>query len=235
MSRKFVIDRDPYDEGYIMYNRKNIEINPGVTILIGCNGAGKTTLLYNLKAQLKKDDVPLLYYNNLNDGGSHSVSRHMFEGNISLGALMMMSSEGENIMNNIGSLASKLRKFIVTGDNGDKIERLAKSLHKINNGEEKEEKISNERWILLDAIDSGLSIDHVVYLKDLFKCVLEDELAADKEIYVVASANEYELAADNNCFDVGKGKYVDIKSYDDYKKAILASRKKKDKRYKKED
>ena len=121
----------------------------------------------------------------------------------------------------------------MTGDNGDKIERLAKSLKKLR-GEDKEEIVSNERWILLDAVDSGLSIDHVVELKGLFKLVLEDTAAADKEIYIVASANEYELAAGNQCYDVGKSKYVDIKSYDDYKKAILASRAKKDKRYKKD-
>ena len=109
MSRDFKIERDPYDEGYIMYNRANITINPGVTVLIGCNGSGKTTLLEILKSELKANNVPVLYYNNLYDGGSSSVSKHMFEGDIEFGALLMTSSEGESNMHNIGTLASKLR------------------------------------------------------------------------------------------------------------------------------
>lgn len=228
MSRKFKIDRDPYDEGYIMYNRANIEINPGITILIGCNGAGKTTLLHTFESQLKANNIPVLYHDNLTNGGSNSVSKHMFEGNIELGALLLTSSEGESIMHNIGDLAANLRGFIKTGELNNRISRLVKSLRKAS-GDPEEEICSNERWILLDAVDSGLSIDHVVELKNFFNVVLED--ANDKEIYIVASANEYELAAGNPCFDVAKSKYVDIKSYDDFKKVILASRAKKDKRY----
>lgn len=32
----------------------------------------------------------------------------------------------------------------------------------------------NERWILLDAMDSGFSIDNVIEMKDLFQLVLND-------------------------------------------------------------
>lgn len=234
MSRGFKIGRDPYNEGYIMYSKANITINPGVTVLIGCNGAGKTTILHHLHNQLKKENIPVMFYNNLTNGGSNSVSKLLFEGDIELGALMMTSSEGENIMNNIASLASKLRKFIMTGDDGDKMNRLVKSLAKLNGENEEEKEIPNERWILLDAVDSGLSIDNAVELKRLFQIILEDDLG-DLQVYIVVSANEYELAADNPCFDVFKSNYVDINSYYDYKKAIMTSRAKKDKRYKKED
>ena len=84
-------------------------------------------------------------------------------------------------------------------------------------------------WILLDAIDSGLSIDNLVNLRDFFQCVLDDQ--KDRHIYIVVSTNSYELTEDANCFDVISGRYVDIDSYDDFKKAIMASYEKKKKRY----
>lgn len=51
------------------------------------------------------------------------------------------------------------------------------------------------------------------------------------ELYIVVSANAYELAAGENCFDVIGGKYVRFGGYDEYRKFVLKSRKEKDKRY----
>ena len=45
MSRKINLYRDYYDEGFNLYKKRVIEINSGVTVLVGCNGIGKTTLL----------------------------------------------------------------------------------------------------------------------------------------------------------------------------------------------
>ena len=55
MSRKIKTWKDPYDEGFSTCRRKEIEINPGVTVLVGCNGAGKSTLLHNIRDELKKE------------------------------------------------------------------------------------------------------------------------------------------------------------------------------------
>jgi len=48
---------------------------------------------------------------------------------------------------------------------------------------------------------------------------------------IVISANEYELANGEQCFDVNLGKYLTFDDYESYKKFILKSRKLKDKRY----
>ena len=48
--------------------------------------------------------------------------------------------------------------------------------------------------------------------------------------YIVVSANEYEMANNENCLDVCKGKYIKFKDYDEYKEFILESRKIKDSR-----
>ena len=61
---------------------------------------------------------------------------------------------------------------------------------------------------------------------------LLDFLVNGYELYIVVSANEYELVNGEECFDVMNGKYVRFKNYDDFKKFIMRSREKKDKRYK---
>lgn len=82
----------------------------------------------------------------------------------------------------------------------------------------------------MDAVDSGLSIDAVVDIKEgLFNTILNHY--ADRDIYIVASANEYELVRGEKCFDVVNCKYVPIKSYEKYRSVILRSREIKNKRY----
>ena len=102
-------------------------------------------------------------------------------------------------------------------------------LDKKNGIEPEPEELSNERWILLDAIDSGLSVDNVVDVKELlFKTILEHNFG--KEIYIVVSANEYELARNEKCFDVYNGKYIKINNYEEYRDFILKSKEEKNER-----
>ena len=87
-------------------------------------------------------------------------------------------------------------------------------------------------FILLDAIDSGLSIDYVIELKkDLFKTILSDTLSKGIETYIVVSANEYEMARNEKCFLIPDMKYKTFKNYDEYRDFIIESRNKKNKRY----
>ena len=229
MGRQFKTWRDPYDSGFSTCRRKEIEINPGVTVLVGYNGAGKSTLIHNIKAELKEKNVPTFFYDNEKNGGSNSISESFFYNDITFAATAMCSSEGENIQLNLGKIATKLRKFIETGENDRLSDRLAKAFR----DKEEEEIVSNERWILLDAMDSGYSIDNVIDMKDFFKLVIDDAKEHEKEVYIVISSNEYELAHKSNCFDVMEGKYISFASYDEYKKFILRTREKKDRRYNK--
>lgn len=81
-------------------------------------------------------------------------------------------------------------------------------------------------------MDSGYSIDNVIEMKKFFQMIIEDAKTFDVEVYIVVSSNEYELVHDSNCFDVMEGKYLRFDCYEDYKKFILRSKEKKDKRYK---
>lgn len=229
MSRKIKLWENPYGDGSL-YNKKYITFNPGLTVLVGCNGIGKTTLLRNIKASLKDKDIPYITFDNLQDGGDNAREKAGFEKDFSFLAASITSSEGENIVMNIGNLAAKLRHFISTGENGDKMSEFIELINSNLKLNKKKSINTNERWILLDAIDSGLSIDNVCEIKYLFETIFNDTKSQDKDIYIIASANEYELANGENCLDVINGKFVKFKDYEDYKNLILMTRKEKEKR-----
>lgn len=233
MSRKFKLQNKYYGEEYRMYKRVNIEIQEGLTVLVGCNGIGKTTLLHQIKDQLKKANIPVISFDNLKEGGSRAISSAGFYGDFAFMGTAMSSSEGENIVMNISKLASSLRPFIKTGKSGKNDDALSKAFAKALWGdttEEKEDEVPNERWLLLDAIDSGLSVDNIVDIKEyLFKTIFEDR--EDLKIYIIVSANEYEMARGEQCFDVHNGKYITFSDYEDYRNFVLKSKDNKNKRY----
>ena len=222
--------RNPYDCGFSTTRLKNITIKSGVTILVGCNGAGKTTLIKNITEQLKKENTPYYVFDNLYSGGKKSISKMVDSNNIEKVALMLSSSEGENITNNICDILEKARCFIKTGDSDVyKTNKILKFLKNINQDEEPI--ISNERWFLFDAIDSGYSIDNIVEFKEILNLMILDSKKMKKDLYIIVSANSYEMANNENCFDVMSGKYIRFKDFNEYKKFIIKTRKRKEKRY----
>lgn len=206
--RNFKIDRDPLGIGTNLYKKDSIDIYPGVTIVVGCNGSGKTTFLKCIKQILENENAKCIYFNNLTDGGTSAVSEAIFYGNTLFAAEAMCSSEGENIIMNICKLASEIGNFITK--NSD----------------------AKELWILMDAIDSGLSIDNIIDIKDLFNIILKDDRNSNKDVYIIVNANSFELACDERCLDVRNMKYVNLHTYNAYKKFIMNSRESKDKRHK---
>jgi hypothetical protein len=107
--------------------------------------------------------------------------------------------------------------------------KFAKCFGNTDNDESEKEPVK-ERWILLDAIDSGLSVDNIVKLKEeLFKTILEYN--EGNEIYIIVSANEYEMARQEQCFDVYNGKYITFNDYEEYRQFILETNEIKLQRY----
>ncbi|MBQ2396251.1 MAG: AAA family ATPase [Bacteroidales bacterium] len=195
--RNFKINQYPYNESEKFYYKDNITFQPGVTILVGCNGSGKSTLLRSIRDQLKQSNIPVMHYDNYSEGG-HNSMQNAVDISMTLLATLATSSEGEQIIVNIGQTAKEIGEFA-----------------KLHTNEK-------EIWILFDAIDSGLSIDNVMDIKKyLFNTILKDNL--NKDVYIIASANGYEMCSNEQCFDVTEGKYTTFNSYKDYKKFILKS------------
>lgn len=229
--------RDPYEAGFTTCRPKTITIEPGLTVLVGCNGAGKTTLLQNIKDQLRKAKVPVATFDNLSDGKYDSMGWAAFNEQWGMFADMFSSSEGENISISFGRWANGLRDFIITGKykkigRGSNLSELFMDDDARERASKEDEKLQShdERWLLLDATDSGYSVDNVIELKDFLKLIEQDAEKFGKTLYVVITANEYELARGERCMDVNTGKYVTFSDYEEYRKHIIESRKRKDKR-----
>ena len=222
--------RDPYDAGFTPTKPKEIELNTGLTVLVGCNGAGKTTLLRNISEECKKQHIPYLSYDNLHDGGKSSFAELMCGEDYQEAAYLMSSSEGECIKANLGRKSKIFKEFVEKGIVNDRFYRFSKAF----SGDKEEVIKSNDRVFLFDAVDSGLSVDSVVEIKSLFDLILKDFKDSGKNIYIVIAANEYELARNSECFDVNKGEYIRFKDYEEYRSFIIKSRQKKEKRIEKQ-
>lgn len=229
--------RDPYEAGFSPTKPTKIELNPGLTVLVGCNGSGKTTLLHNIEEEVKKNHIPCKLYNNLQEGGFNSINSLIQgyglpdeENAFNMGISLWTASEGEAIKMNLGRHASLYKEFLSTGLYKDNHNRFAA----IFSDKAKEISQSDKRMLLFDAVDSGLSVDAVVEIKALFEEIIQDAQAMNIEFYIIIAANEYELARNASCFDVVEGKYITFKDYEDYRKFILKSRIKKEKRLEKQ-
>ena len=84
------------------------------------------------------------------------------------------SSEGEDIALNIGNICGKFAAACSEHEEGD-------------------------IFLLLDSADSGLSIDNVIDLKDILHDIIRTMSNEKRNVYIIISANEYELAANENC------------------------------------
>lgn len=231
MSYEIKVWRDPYDVGYNVTKARKVELKPGLTVLVGCNGAGKSTFLLNVEEQARHEKIPILFYDNLTHGGkSEGFSAALWNGEMEFAATLWNSSEGEGISLNVGNkVASKLNMFLKTGKTKKGREMaLAEAFERLSGENQKEESITNKRIILLDAVDSGFSIDNVLELKAFLSLVMEDSEKMGLETYILASANEYELVCGERCLDVISGKEISFKTYEAYKRFILKSRKKKE-------
>lgn len=202
------LTRDYYKDDEFIYEKGRVDFLPGLTVLVGCNGSGKSTMLIQIKNQCDKRHVPVLYFDNLKQGGSNALQAAGFYGDMDFVMEGLISSEGENINMNLGKFASKMGGFVAGHQD------------------------SNQLVFLMDSIDSGLSVDNIIDLKkQLFKTVIEDCKSKGVEVYIIVAANEYELANGEQCLDVVNCKYVDIKTYEDFKNVVIESRKKKNQRY----
>ena len=203
---KYKVCRDPYDCEILFTGKLEREISPGLTILVGCNGSGKTTTLLSIKDAYGKDpNYKVFHWDGLSDKGI-AKQRALDMQRIDVLSSLAFSSEGEEISTNIGLLAGTIGSFI--GKNKDK-----------------------DVIILLDGLDSGLSIDNITEIKDFFKDLLIPDIEkSGHNCYIIAPANEYELARGERCIDARSGKEIAFRDYEDYRKYILESRKKKDKR-----
>lgn len=224
---KIKISRQPEGRKFRLFNFANIELKPGITVLVGCNGYGKTTFIEECMWDLQSKKIPVILYDNLHDGGvDYGDCIYGDKERRELAFLKMNSSEGECIVLNLGKFVSGLKYFLRNGY------KKPTGLSTLLNDKKLEQSSSNERYIFLDAIDSGLSIDAMEYIMKVLNIIINDEEFKDKDTYIILSTNSYEFVRNNRCLDVHTMNEIYFKDYEEYRKFILKTRSIKDRREK---
>lgn len=190
-----------------IYSYDEILFNQGITTLIGRNGSGKTTLLRHVRDFCREHKIPCFSYSNFDEGGANAQKQNLYSGNIDMFAGAMLNSEGMNISMNF---ACKAREI------GGAIRKA------IDEG-------ASKFVLLLDALDSGASINVIREMKSFFKVIEKDN--NDKlQVYIINASNSYEFAKGQRCIDVIDGEEINFKSYEDYSKFICKARRSKNER-----
>ena len=201
---------DPYDLRKL-YRKRSVKFYPNeINCLIGCNGSGKSTILGICKDIIKENGLMMISYNNMQDGGSNFIEE---DGSIeSIGAIFSIKelSEGEQILNASSKYLDLLTSMVKGNIKRDDRFRLFRETDHI--------------FVLLDAIDSGYSIDNIYNLVYRLKGIIKLAKENNKFVYIIAAANSYELTRNNKCWDVQLSKEVMFKDYDDYRKRIIETR-----------
>ena len=191
------------EDWYDIHNGYTLSLQPGVTALVGPNGAGKTTLLTQLRDYAadtaRRNRFKVLNYSNMTDGGDVAMQSYLSCGDMTQLATAMVSSEGERIIVNLSRFIPKIRPAIEVAEQEGKI-----------------------LIILIDAIDSGMSIDKLRDVAELLNMIAKD--IEGKNVYLVISTNNYELAK-GRCLNPRTGKYVSFGSYEEYANFICGFKK----------
>lgn len=198
-NRTFKIPKNPYDEDINIYQKTRITINKGITIFAGYNGAGKSTLIHLIREQLENKKIPVFFYDNYHEGGARARSKAGFYQDYELLASQLCSSEGEEIRINMKQIARDAGTFSMNNQS------------------------KSEMWFIFDAIDSGLDVDEMINLKKNFFQWLVD-YHKDKDIYIIVSSNNFELAKNETSLCIPELKYRTFNSYDTYKNYICSSK-----------
>lgn len=139
---KIKLNQNMYLDKKNMYKYRYAQFNEGFTVLVGCNGSGKTTMLTQIAKYCDEEEIKYLKYDNLTDGGKDAMQSLLNFDKVPEFTQYLISSEGERISQNICRIASKIGSLVSCAMPGKKI------------------------VVLFDAVDSGLSIDGIMEIKE---------------------------------------------------------------------
>lgn len=171
-----------------LHHYSEIEFPDGIIILIGRNGVGKTTLLRKVEEYCKEKDIPVFSYDNYKEGSTSAMDKYLHKDMLGALASVAFHSEGEQLFFNFGEAIQEIGQFI-------------------RKNKEKEEK-----YILLDALDSGLDIDGIDQVLQILNIIAKE----NKGTKILVTANNYAIIDKQLCLDVRKGIRIKFEDFDSY-------------------
>lgn len=155
----------------------NIKINKGITVLTGPNGCGKSYACQQIRDYLKENNKKVYFVDVYSEG--KTISQQYLEyGDMKSLAKHTVASEGQRVFDTlIDNHASKLGEFV---------------RQLIDNN-------LKEGYIIIDGADSGVSIDLMMSLRNLFSMVEEDCVDSGIDIYIIITSNSFELCRNYDC------------------------------------
>lgn len=223
------LERCPYEKGDIIFLKGSVEIPEGLTVITGCNGSGKSTLLYDIESKFKgNDDWYIVTYRDKEDGRGNSMSSYIFMGDYRAVASVFGASEGEAVFRNY---AKKVYQEIATFRDTKIINKNPEKNALLRYKYVRMDKAKN-LIVILDGIDSGVSLDMTIDIKNFLHTILEDLHTRIPEVpvYILVSSNSWEFCEGERCLDARSLKFKEFSSYEEYREYILDSRKKKEHR-----
>ena len=230
------ISQSPYGSDSVMFEKDYITLKDGLSVIIGCNGSGKSTLLRMIKEHCIIHNIPMLYYNNINDGGYHSRDNRLTFSDMKYTNGSLQSSEGESIIIALNSIIDKVIKIINNLKSGDEpykgvrgnIEYIS-NIFKYETDDTKWE--TDKLFLLFDSVDSGLSLDTIYDVKKyMIDPVINRCKNSNINLYLIITSNKFELTHNTKCILANKLEYININSYQQFKNVIVESRIMKDMR-----
>ena len=223
------LERCPYEKGDILFLKGSVKIPEGLTVITGCNGSGKSTLLDIIEKRYKgNDDWYIVSHREKEDGRGNSVSSYLYMGDYRAIASVFEASEGESVFRNYANKVyqeiAAFRDTKITSRNPEEIGLFRYKYIRMDK--------AKNLLVILDGIDSGVSLDMTIDIKNFLHTILEDLHIRIPEvpIYILVSSNSWEFCEGERCLDARSLNFKKFSSYEEYRKYILDSRKKKEHR-----
>ena len=182
----------PFKGWYEAHRKFTVTFTPGVTTLVGRNGSGKSSMIHEILTYAKSNKLPILYYES-HEMGNRSISSFMIGGSLEETGNYYNSSEGERIIVSLSYRIGQIKQFL---------------------NEHQDDEIV---FVLFDALDSGLSINMIRDLQEVFGFMINDY----PNLFIVNAANNYEFTKNSRCIIAKNGRDIEFKNYDDFVKFIM--------------
>lgn len=176
------------------------EFEPGITVLVGANGAGKTTLMKRLHKALQDEGTPVT---SLRKDNVDKIieSQYALANNVDAMISHLQNSrlsEGQAVKNSFSFLIATIRAAMHMDAETD------------------------ERWAIIDGMDSSQSIDQLKEMAE-FLDLIEEDAPENIKPYIIVTTNNFEIAKNRRCLCVNENKTIFPKTYRDFSAAVMRS------------